>query len=154
MASTTSSTTTRERLEATSRAFLSAFEEGGAQNDPSIINRDVTADCRRHMLPASIYEAFGLPADFAFDTTKFQETFAKDLKVMKFKNNLMSNLVIDTEARRAAFTSIAEVHPHNGKTYQVEQAWVLYFNEDGSKVNKVIEFCDKEAILKMANAST
>lgn len=140
-------------MKTTARAFLAAFEEGGDQDDPSLVNRDVTSDCTRHMLPASIYEAFGLPADFAFDTTQFQETFAKDLKVLKFKNNIMENLVIDTEARRVAFTSIAEVHPKAGEWFVAEQAWIVYLNDDGSKVQRVIEFCDKDAIMKMTNAS-
>ncbi|KAB8068484.1 hypothetical protein BDV29DRAFT_199395 [Aspergillus leporis] len=141
MASSPSSTNLRERIVATARAFLSAYEEGGAQDDASIINRDVTADCTRYLLPASVPQAFGLPADSFFDTTKYQETFAKDIKVLKFRNNIISNLVIDTEARRAAFTSIAEL------------AWFLYFNEDGSKVKKAVEFCDKDVILKMANTA-
>ncbi|KAH7349152.1 hypothetical protein BKA66DRAFT_563482 [Pyrenochaeta sp. MPI-SDFR-AT-0127] len=153
MSSAPSSTNLRDRIESTARAFLSAFEDGGTQNDASIINRDVTADCTRHLLPASVPEAFGLPTDFFFDTIKFQETFAKDIKVLKFKNNIIANLVIDTEARRASFTSIAEVHANNGESYPAEQAWFLYFNEDGSKVKKVVEFCDKDVLLKMANTS-
>lgn len=153
MTSTSSSRTPRERIETTVRAFLSAFEEGSTQQNASLINRDVTADCMRTMLPASVPQAFGLPANFSFSTSQFQEAFAKDIKVLKFKNNIISNLVIDTEARRAAFTSIAEVHPHSGEWYFCEQAWVLYFNEDGSKVNKVVEFCDKDVILKMANTT-
>ncbi|GFF25928.1 hypothetical protein IFM61606_09584 [Aspergillus udagawae] len=153
MASSPSSTNLRGRIEATARAFLSAYEEGGAQNDASIINRDVTADCTRYLLPASVPQAFGLPVDFFFDTTKYQETFAKDIKVLKFRNNIIANLVIDTEARRAAFTSIADVHANSGESYQAELAWFLYFNEDGSKVKKVVEFCDKDVILKMANTS-
>ncbi|GFF59846.1 hypothetical protein IFM51744_10071 [Aspergillus udagawae] len=153
MASSPSSTNLRGRIEATARAFLSAYEEGGAQNDASIINRDVNADCTRYLLPASVPQAFGLPVDFFFDTTKYQETFAKDIKVLKFRNNIIANLVIDTEARRAAFTSIADVHANSGESYQAELAWFLYFNEDGSKVKKVVEFCDKDVILKMANTS-
>ncbi|OQE12821.1 hypothetical protein PENFLA_c062G09776 [Penicillium flavigenum] len=148
-----SSANLRERIEATARAFLSAYEEGGSQGDASIINRDVTADCTRHLIPASVPQAFGLPADFFFDTTKYQEAFAKDIKVLKFKNNILANLVIDTESRRAAFTSIADVHPINGDSYQAELAWFLYFTEDGSKVKKVVEFCDKDVILRMANTA-
>ncbi|KAJ4991872.1 hypothetical protein SVAN01_02722 [Stagonosporopsis vannaccii] len=155
MASLKNSTATnlRERMETTARAFLSAFEEGSAEDNPSLINRDVTADCTRHMLPASVLEAVSLPTDFTFNTTQFQELFAKDIKVLQFKNNTISNLVIDTEAGRAAFTSIAEVHPKKGEWYNAEQAWFLYFNEDGSKVKKVVEFCDKDTILKMANTT-
>ncbi|KAJ8062465.1 hypothetical protein OCU04_008998 [Sclerotinia nivalis] len=153
MASSPSSTNLRERIEATARAFLSAYEEGGAQDDASIINRDVTADCTRHLLPASVPQAFGLPTDFFFDTKTYQETFAKDIKLLKFRNNISANLVIDTEARRAAFTSIAAVHANSGESYPAELAWFLYFNEDGSKVKKVVEFCDKDVILKMANTA-
>jgi hypothetical protein len=147
MASSPSSTNLRERIEATARAFLSAYEEGAAQDNASIINRDVTADCTRYLLPAAVPQAFGLSADFFFDTTKYQETFAKDIKVLKFRNNIIANLVIDTEARRAAFTSIADVHVNSGESYPAELAWFLYFNEDGSKVRKVIEFCDKVFLL-------
>jgi hypothetical protein len=45
------------------------------------------------------------------------------------------------------------VHVNGGEVYAAEQAWVLYFTEDGTKVEKVIEFCDKDVILKMANES-
>lgn len=148
-----SSSDLRRRIETTTRAFLSAFEEGSTEQDASIINRDVTADCTRHMHPASVPQTFGLPADFVFDTTTFQAAFAKDIKVLRFESNVISNLVIDTEARSAAFTSIARVRPIKGDEYECEQAWFLYFVEDGSKVRKVVEFCDKDVILRMANAS-
>jgi ketosteroid isomerase-like protein len=72
---------------------------------------------------------------------------------MRFENNIISNLVIDVEARSAAFTSIATVRPNKGEAYENEQAWFLYFVEDGSKVKKVVEFCDKDAILRVANTS-
>lgn len=153
MDSIPSSTKLRESITTTARAFLSAFEEGAAKNDASIINRDVTADCTRSLLPASVPQAFGLPADFTFDTLGFQETFAKDIKVLKFRNSIIANLVIDTETRRASFTSIAEVHDKHGSSYSCEQAWFLYFNQDGSKVTKVVEFCDKDVLLKMANTA-
>lgn len=143
----------RQRIETTTRAFLSAFEEGSTQQDASIINREVTADCTRHMHPASVPQAFGLPADFAFDTAAFQAAFAKDIKVLRFESNIISNLMIDTESLSAAFTSIAKVVPNIGEAYEVEQAWFLYLTADGLKVKKVVEFCDKEMIVRMANAS-
>jgi hypothetical protein len=115
-------TNLREQMETTARAFLSAFEEGAAHSDPSVINRDLTSDCTRHFLP------------------------------LHFKDNVMSNLAIDVEARRAAFTAKADVFVRSsGKTYSSEAAWFLYFNEDGSKVKKVVEFCDKDALLEMAS---
>lgn len=148
-----SATNLRERIETTLRAFLSAFEEGSTQGDASLVNRDVTADCKRHMLPESVHQVIGLPPGSALDRAQYQELFAKDMKALKFTKNAIANLVIDTEARRASFTSFAEVHPRNGESFTSEQAWVLYFDEDADKVNKVVEFCDKDTLLKMANSS-
>jgi hypothetical protein len=151
MSSTPSVSALRARIETTARALLSGYEEGSSQQDASIINRDVASDCRRFLLPASVPATFGLPADFYFDTVKYQETFANDIKRLAFKSNVMSNLVIDTETRRAAFTSVADVETRAGEKYQAEMAWTLYFNKDGSKVEKVVEFCDKDVVLRMAN---
>jgi len=153
MASTLPSSDLRQRIETTTRAFLSAFEEGSTLQDASLINRNVTATCTRHMLPASILSSFSLPPDFTFSPTAFQEVFAKDITVLKFANNELSNLVIDTEARRAAFTSKAEVRTRAGEVYSAEQAWILSFTEDGSEIEKVVEFCDKDVVLRMASAS-
>jgi hypothetical protein len=152
MSSAPSVSALRACIETTARALLSGYEEGSSQQDASIINRDVTSECRRFLLPASVPAAFGLPADFYFDNVKYQETFANDIKRLAFKSNVMSNLVIDTEARRAAFTSIADVETQAGEKYQAEMAWTLYFNDDGSKIVKVVEFCDKDVILRMASA--
>jgi hypothetical protein len=152
MASVPSTTNLKERIEITARAFLSAFEEGAARGDASLINRDVTFDCTRHLLPENVTKAFGLAMDACFDTATFQTLFGNDIRVLNFKDNVMSNLVIDVEARRAAFTAKAYVFVRSsGKTYPSEAAWFLYFNEDGSKVKKVVEFCDKDALLEMAS---
>ncbi|PPJ49771.1 hypothetical protein CBER1_02856 [Cercospora berteroae] len=154
MASTPSTTDLRQRIVQTAQSFLSRFEESSTKNDASIINLDVTEDCTRYMLPASVNQAFQLPADFFFDNKTYQGAVSNDIKVLKFKNNILSNLVIDTEARLATFTSIAKIHPVDGTDfYPAEQAWYLYFNEDGSKVTKVVEFCDKNVLVKMASAS-
>ncbi|USW54665.1 hypothetical protein Slin15195_G079840 [Septoria linicola] len=153
MTSKSSSQDLRARMEATARALISAFEEGGDHEDPSLVNRDVTPDCTRHLLPVSLLEAFGMPADYIFDNASFQATYARDLKALRFKNNVISHLVIDTETRMASFVAKAEICPLEGDAYPYEQTWTLYFNDDGTKVKKVIEFCDKEGLLRMASAS-
>ncbi|WYZ44435.1 hypothetical protein EsH8_VII_000871 [Colletotrichum jinshuiense] len=155
MASTPSSSDIRKSIKVTAEAFLASYEDGATQNDPAIINRNVTPDCTRHLLPLSVPEVLGLPADFSIDNATFQEVYAKDIKFLKFRNGVISNLVIDTDARRAAFTSVSEVFVvKTEETYPFECSFTLYFNEDGSKVKKVIEFLDKDGTLKMAKASS
>lgn len=149
----TSTSDLRQRIERTIRAFISAFEEGTAQQDASIINRHVTDDCTRQLQPASVTAAFGLPEGFAFDNATFERAFAKDLTALRFESNVISDLVIDVEGHTAAFSSVAKVRPNKGEAFDYAQAWFLTFTEDGSKVKKVVEFCDKDGLMRMAAAS-
>ncbi|KAI3540741.1 hypothetical protein CABS01_03143 [Colletotrichum abscissum] len=151
MATTPSSSDLRKVIEATAETFLASFEDGSVQNDPAIINRTLTPDCTRHILPSSVSEVLGLPANFSIDNVTFQKVFAKDIKALKFRNGIISNLVIDTEARRAAFTSIFDVVVvGSGEKFASEASFTLYFNENGSKITKVIEFLEKDSTVRMA----
>ncbi|WQF79049.1 hypothetical protein CDEST_04063 [Colletotrichum destructivum] len=153
MATTFSSSDIRKAIKATVESFLAAYEDGAAQNDASIIN--VTAACTRHLLPSSVPKVLGLPADFSINNATFQEVFAKDINFLKFRNSFMSNLVIDTEERRAAFTGVSKVFVVNsGESYPFECSFALYLTEDGSKARKVVEFLDKDGTMNMATAST
>ncbi|KAK2033094.1 hypothetical protein LX32DRAFT_635732 [Colletotrichum zoysiae] len=148
MASTPSSAELRKAIEATTRSFLAAYTDANDQNDPSLINRDVTADCTRHMLPRTMVEAFGLPADFSITNEAYAQSIAQNIRVYSVQDSVISDLVIDTEARKAAFTSKSNiVYKEGWESHPIEFSWFLELNEDGSKVRKVTEFCDKETIL-------
>lgn len=146
------SPTLRSRIEATTHAFLSAYEEGSTHQTASLINRSVTPSCRRFLLPASVPAAFNLPPGFSFDTATYEQTFANDIARLAFTSNVMTNLVIDVEARRASFTSVAGVRTRGGEAYEAETAWFLEFSESGERVTNVVEFCDKDVLLRMAGA--
>ncbi|KAL2882137.1 hypothetical protein SGCOL_002399 [Colletotrichum sp. CLE4] len=140
----------RQKVEATMKSFFDAYTDGAKQNDPSIINRVVTPDCTRHLFPRSMTKAFGLPAEFALDTATYEAQFAKDIAVFTSESTTVSNLVIDSEARKAALTSTSDIVFKDGsESLQLEFSWFFDFNEDGSKVTKVIEFCDKDAVMLM-----
>ncbi|KAL0935765.1 uncharacterized protein CTRU02_210356 [Colletotrichum truncatum] len=154
MASTTSSKDIRQSIKATTEAFLASFEDSATQGDAAIINRNVTPDCTRSILPLAVSEVFGLPAGFSIDNATFQEIFAQHIKALKFRNGVMSNLVIDTEARCAAFTAYHDVVvAKSEESYFYECSFTLYFNENGSKIRKVVEFLDKDGTVRMANDS-
>ncbi|KAF6796336.1 hypothetical protein CSOJ01_13254 [Colletotrichum sojae] len=153
MASTDSPSGLRERMVDTIQAFMATYQDASVQNDASLINRNSTSDCARHLLPASVTEAFNLPSGFFFDNAGIEAALASDLKVLKFEDAIISNLVIDTQALRAAFTTISKIRTDAGERYNAEGAWTLYFTEDATKVKKVIEFCDKDVLVRMAGES-
>ncbi|UQC81766.1 uncharacterized protein CLUP02_07252, partial [Colletotrichum lupini] len=74
----------------------------------------------------------------------------KDIAVFIVGATTTSNLVVDSEARKAALTSSSDIKFRDGsENLQLEFSWFFDFNEDGSKVTKVIEFCDKDSVMLM-----
>ncbi|KAF5023418.1 hypothetical protein F66182_4518 [Fusarium sp. NRRL 66182] len=138
----------RRSIENTVRQFISAYQEAGEQNDPSLINRDVDPDCTREFLPEALLDFFGAPPGWASDNDAYEKATANDLRVGRVKRATLSNLTIDTEALKAAGTSVAEMDLKDGETIIMEHAWVFDLNEDGSKITKVVEFCDQDAVRK------
>ncbi|KAF6813575.1 hypothetical protein CMUS01_12813 [Colletotrichum musicola] len=153
MASTDFQSVLRQRMVDTIQAFMATYQDASVQKDASLINRNSTSNCTRHLLPASVTEAFNLPSDFFFDNAGIEVALASDLKVLKFEDAIISNVVIDTQALRAAFTTISKIRTDAGERYNAEGAWTLYFTVDGTKVKKVIEFCDKDVLVRMAGES-
>lgn len=146
----------RKTMEATAREFFSSYQAGAVHNDPSLVNRSVTPDCKRYLLPQSMLRAVGIPLDFAFDNETYQSEFAKDLTIGSVQKHDVANLVIDVEARRLAATTTAYMHFKVGEkeTLMLEFSWFFDFNEDGSKITKVVEFTDGDAVQKMVAVAT
>ncbi|KAF0644643.1 hypothetical protein FPSE5266_01891 [Fusarium pseudograminearum] len=140
----------RKNIEETVNSFLSSYEDGRVQNDTSIINRDVTPECTRQLLPASLLKALGAPESVVFSNDQYEKLYADDLAVGGVYNTVTKNLVIDAEARRAAVTSKSDFKYKDGDSLVVEFSWTLNFNEDGTKIDKVIEFADADAVKRMA----
>ena len=141
----------RKAMEATARDFFDSYQAGTVQNDPSLVNRSVSPDCKRHLLPKSMLKAAGIPVEFAFDNETYQNEFTKDLKLGSVGEHDVANLVIDVEARKLAATTTTQIHYKVGEKERLtlEFSWFFNFNEDGSKITKVVEFTDSNAVQKM-----
>ncbi|KAH7118590.1 hypothetical protein B0J13DRAFT_569432 [Dactylonectria estremocensis] len=139
----------KKTIEETLRAFILSYKDGAEQNDPAIINRNTTADCTRHLLPASLAKALGAPADFVIDNAEYQRLFASDLKVGGVQKSVISNLTIDAEAKKAAASTVSDMVFKDGEVLVMEHSWFLDFTDDGSKVKKAVEFCDSDSVHKL-----
>ncbi|KIL87590.1 hypothetical protein FAVG1_09298 [Fusarium avenaceum] len=148
--STTDTKEIRKNIEATVDSFLCAYEDGREANDPSIINRAVTSDCTRQLLPASLCEALGVPPEFLMSNDLYEKLFADDLALGGVFNTTPRHLVIDVEVRRAAVSTTGYFKYHDGEVIALEFAFTFYFNDDGTKISKAIEVADSNAVLKMA----
>ncbi|RGP76974.1 hypothetical protein FLONG3_4912 [Fusarium longipes] len=143
------STDLRKSIERTARQFFAAYVESGERNDPSIINRNVDENCKRYYRPLSLCDFFGVPGDWSHDNKAYEGGFANNLAQGSLKTCEVSNLTIDVDIRRAAATTEANMVFKDGESFLMEHAWILDLNDDGSKVVKVVEFCDQLATRRM-----
>ncbi|KAF9765349.1 hypothetical protein IL306_002437 [Fusarium sp. DS 682] len=139
----------REAIEHTSRQFFASYIDAGESNDASIINRNVDKDCKRYYRPLTLLDFFGVPSDFAHENDAYEGGIANNLKKGAIKTCQVSNMTIDVKARKSAATTKSDMVFKDGEVLVMEHAWILDFNEDGSKVVKVLEFCDQSATRRM-----
>ncbi|KAG7404985.1 hypothetical protein ACKAV7_013105 [Fusarium commune] len=139
----------RKAIENTTKQFLGAYKDAGEQNNPAIINRDVTDSCKRYFKPAGVLQLFGSPPEDGLNNADYEAAMALDLKKYVVTYSDISDLTIDTEARKSGATNVTGMLYKSGEADVIEHSWVLDFNEDGSKVTKVIEFCDTDGLRRM-----
>ena len=99
----------RKTMEVTAGEFFSSYQAAALKNDASLVNRSVTPDCKRYLLPQSMHRDQGIPLDLAIDNETYQSEFAKDLAIGSVQRHKVANLVVDVEARRLAATIIAHM---------------------------------------------
>ncbi|KAL9562938.1 hypothetical protein ACKAV7_012955 [Fusarium commune] len=139
----------RKNIEHTTIQFLVAYKEAGEQNDPAVINRDVTDSCKRYFKPAGVLQLFGSPPEDGLSNADFEAAMTLDLKKYIVTYTDISDLTIDTEAHKSGATNITGMLYKDGEEDVMEHSWILDFNEDGSKVTKVMEFCDMDGLRRM-----
>ncbi|KAF5975960.1 hypothetical protein FCOIX_7402 [Fusarium coicis] len=128
----------KSAIEATVKGYLTSFIDARVQNNPSLVNLNVTSDCARSLLPSTLGGGFTMTND------QYLHVFTKGLKVGGMHKNTISDLIIDAEARKAAVTTVAELVFNNGEELKLDFSWFLHFNEDGDKICKIVEFVDSD----------
>ncbi|KAF5668529.1 hypothetical protein FDENT_11801 [Fusarium denticulatum] len=125
-------------IETTVKSYLTSFIDARVENNPSLVNRNVTNDCARSLLPSTLGGGFTMTND------QYLHVFTEGLKVGGMHKNTISDLIIDVEARKAAVTTVAELVFNNGEELKLDFSWFLHFNEDGDEICKIVEFVDSD----------
>ncbi|KAF9784193.1 hypothetical protein IL306_008121 [Fusarium sp. DS 682] len=125
-------------IEATVKSYLTSFIDARTQNNPSLVNRDVTLDCTRSMLPSPLGGGFTMTND------AYLQVFTEGLKVGGMHKNTISDLIVDVDARKAAVTTVAELVFNNGEELKLDFSWFLHFNDHGDRICKIVEFVDSD----------
>lgn len=99
----------------------------------------------------SLCDWFGVPPDWSHDNEAYKAGIAANLEHGSIKTCEVFNLTIDVDARKSAAMSVSNMVFKDGEELIMEHAWALDFNDDGSKIVKVVEFCDQLATRRMVS---
>lgn len=136
----------KKAMAATTRAYLSSYEECTAQNDASLISRTRTPDCTHILRPESFFKSRGL--DSVLSNAGYEAALAKDLEVEGMERVVISDVVVDVENRRSAATTVWDMVFKDGEVVVMEIAWFFEFNGEGDGIRRIIECVDPLVIIK------
>lgn len=133
--------TLRETITKTLNVFLAGYVDGA--KDATKLSTVLTPDCLRTFAPLTFLNAIGAPADVALDNKTYEDFYAAELPVAWGKSlDEVANVVIDVEARTAAATTVYTNEFSDGEEFRFEFAWFLKFNQDGTAIERVLEWVD------------
>ncbi|KAK4455249.1 hypothetical protein QBC34DRAFT_389651 [Podospora aff. communis PSN243] len=122
--------------------FLHAPLEVSTANDPKLMSTTLDSTCTRHIRPTSLLTKLGAPPDFAFDVATYEKTMEGELRAFKTVGVEVSDVSVDTAAKTAAATAIYVNRVNDGREFRLEFSWHVAFTEGGSKIKRVVEWCD------------
>ncbi|KAG8360319.1 hypothetical protein FVEN_g2310 [Fusarium venenatum] len=125
----------KQNIEATTKGYVSSFVDARAENNPRIVNRNTSPNCLRSMLPSILGGGGTMPNE------AYEAIFANGLQAGGMNSVNITDLVIDEDARKAAVTAVADM-VFLGEKSNMDFSWFLHFNEDGTKIVKIVEFVD------------
>ncbi|CAG9986441.1 unnamed protein product [Clonostachys byssicola] len=131
-------------MKATTEKFLRAYVEATQQNDPTVFSATLTSDCRRYIGPPSFLAAMGLPEDFSFTNTEYEDLSRKDMAIWTITSASVKNITVDVANRKSAATSEYVGTLSDGSSFSRNLAWFLDFNEDGSKITRIYQLNDTQ----------
>ena len=135
-------TTLYSTIEATVKSFVSSYTDAVELRDGSILSRALTPDCRRELVPGSMFRSLKIPFDPKMDNDAYEKHVSKELVVLEYSKTEILDCSIDTVGVKAAARSVHTLKLKEGDAYVVEFCWFLHFTGDGSKIKKITQFVD------------
>jgi hypothetical protein len=134
--------TLRQTIEQTMHKFLHAFVDVSNANDARLIPSMLDPSCTRLIRPTSLLTRLGAPVDFAFDVAMYEKTIAGGMTAFRSKSVEIADVVIDSIAKNAAASTVNVNQLTDGREFPLQFSWHVSFTEDGTKVTKIIQWCD------------
>ena len=145
MATTTS---LREALEKKTRDFALSYETAGKTKDPNAISIHLAPNCRRVFGPVSFLREVNWTPESSYSNAEYQLEYEKHMPIWWVNSTDIYNVTIDVEGRKSAARTSYYGEFVDGEKMQLDFAWFLDFNDDGTEIIKVLEYVDTPDSMK------
>lgn len=124
-------------------SFFADYEAAAAGAPASVISSTLAPHCRRYLRPQSFLDSINFPPDFYYNNTGYEASVGPELGVTKTASWTVVNLSVDEHQRTAAALTEYRVRLCNSTDeYLLEFSWTWYFDQSGTKIEKIIEVVD------------
>ncbi|KAJ7641578.1 hypothetical protein FB45DRAFT_900545 [Roridomyces roridus] len=153
MASTSNiRTTIRDTIASFLAAYVAAIEQ--PDNASVLLSRDLAPSCKRFIRPASVMKSLGIDTSNAEDNETYAARMQGEIPLLEtvHVNAIEESLVIDVEARKAAFRSEHWLTLKGRAETMLEFSWFMDFDKDGGKIEKIVQVLDTAECAKYVDA--
>jgi hypothetical protein len=137
-----------DTIEATTRSFISCYEDATMVHNPTVLSRHCTATCERRLAPASVLRKLGMPPDLVWSNADYEARLRTELVDTESVKCEVLDLAVD-ERKRTSVARVAHRCKLTGKpVVLLEFVWTLKLDESGTKVTSLVEFVDTAESLR------
>ena len=142
MAAPLSLSTIKDSIEQRANEFVLAYETATKTKDANTLSIHLSPDCRRFLASRAFLEAVNQPPGFSLSNAEYQAQYEHVMPIWSINATEISNFTIDPERRKAAARTISHGEFSDGEKYQVEFAWFLDFNDEGTEITGIVQYVD------------
>lgn len=92
----------------------------------------------------------GLPVDFAYNNTAYEEASRPELTVTASNSFTVSDLVVDVQNKKGAALTMYHVTLCGQEQIDVQFSWYLDLSDDGKMIQNIVENVDPSPLLAEA----
>ena len=142
MAASSSLSAISKSIEDRTREFVSGYETAGKMKNAKYVSIHLAPDCKRFLASRAFLEAVDLAPGAPHSNAEYQVKYEKQMSIWAVKSTKIFNLTIDPERKRAAARTVGYGQFIDGEKHEMEFAYFLDFNDDGTHITKIVQYVD------------
>ncbi|KAK3365522.1 hypothetical protein B0T24DRAFT_597307 [Lasiosphaeria ovina] len=116
------------------------------------VSRMLTPDATFTLAPATLLKTMGAPPTFSMTNAEREAHFTQQFPALANGDMELLETVVDAPGRKAVAHFRGTVTLVNDASFTLENVFIVHFTDDGTKINKTVEFADAATTLQFIGA--